>query len=120
MICDTCGVIVAAAMLMGNKKLCEECYIKAKPPMLILTKHWTNNALFDPSKKSYIGRDIKFLEGCGFKLFNHRIFSNNIVSPVYKEYITLRYYGMLTCSMIPEFMWPKNRQYCRDFNCYHK
>jgi hypothetical protein len=120
MVCDSCGTIIPFAVLQGRNRFCEDCYLKIKPPILLLTKHWTNNSLFDPNKKVYIGRDIKFFEGCGFKIFSHRIFSNNTASPLFKEYITLRYYGNLTCQMIPEFNWPKNRQYCRHFNCYHK
>ncbi len=120
MVCDRCGAMLPYALLVGKSRFCERCYIVVKPPTLTLTKHWTNNSLFDPNKKLYIGKELKFFEGCGFKIFNHRIFSNNTVSPVFKEYITLRYYGTLTCSMIPGYMWPKSRQYCRYMNCYHK
>jgi hypothetical protein len=118
MVCDSCGIVLRVALLHGKNKLCEECYLQIKPPTLTLTRHWTNNSLFDPKKRTYINRDLKFFEGCGFKVFNHRIFSNNTLSPIFREYITLRYYGSLTCQMIPEFNWPKNRQYCRCFNCY--
>jgi hypothetical protein len=119
MVCDLCGITVRVAMLHDKNAFCEDCYLKIKPPMLTLTKHWTNNTLFDPKKRSYICKDLKFFIECGFRVFNHRIFSDNIASPVFKEYITLRYYGNLTCQMIPDFNWPKGRQYCRNFNCYH-
>jgi hypothetical protein len=118
MVCDSCGTVTSYAILQGRKRFCEECYIRMKPPTLILTKHWTSNVLFDPEKKLYIGKGLKFFEGCGFKVFNHRVFSNNMASPLFREHITLRYYGSLSCSMIPEFRWPKSRQYCRHFNCY--
>ncbi len=119
MVCDLCGITVRIAMLDDENTLCEDCYLKIRPPILILTRHWTNNSLFDPKKRSYIGKDLKFFIGCGFRVFKHRIFSNSIASPVFKEYITLRYYGDLTCRMIPDFAWPKEKQYCRHFNCYY-
>jgi hypothetical protein len=118
MVCDFCGMVMNCTTLQDKNKLCDECYLKVKPPTLTFVRHWTNNALFDPKKRLYIGKSLKFFEGCGFKMFNHRIFSNSVASPLFREYITLRYYGSLSCSMIPEFRWPKSRQYCRHFNCY--
>ena len=120
MVCDMCGKILSVAVLMGRGRFCDSCYIKLRPPTLLFTKHWTNNSLFDPKKKLYIGKELKFFEGCGFKVFTHRIFSNNVASPVFKEYITLKYYGDLACSMITDFIWPKDRGYCRYIDCYHK
>jgi hypothetical protein len=119
MVCDLCGAVLGVALLHGKKMFCENCYLKIKPPTLLITRHWASNSLFDPKKKSYIGKDLKFFEGCGFKVFSHRIFNNSVASPVFKEYITLRYYGSLACQMIPKFHWPKGRQYCRHFNCYY-
>ena len=117
MVCDSCGVTIPFAILHGSKRFCEDCYIKMRPPTLVLVKHWTNNCLFDPKQRTYINKDIDFFNGCGFRLFNRRIFRNQSASPVFKEYITLRYYGNLSCLMMPEFKWPKSRQYCRNFNC---
>ena len=120
MVCDNCGTVLPYAILVGRKRFCDDCYMKVRPPTLILTKHWANNSLFDPNKKSYIGKDLEFFKGCGFRVFNHRIFNNCAASPVFREYITLKYYGNLTCSMVAGYTWPKDRQYCRYMNCYHK
>jgi hypothetical protein len=117
MICTRCNIDKGSVIFFKGKWICGDCYLKKTPPKLMLVKHWSNTSLFDPNRKSYLKMDIDFLVGCGFKVFRHCTFSNKLVSPLYKEYITLRYFGDLSCPLITNYDWPKFQPYCRSLHC---
>ena len=117
MICSNCNNEDRSAILFQGKWVCTICYNRKNRPELLLVRHWTNDSLFDINRKVYISMNLKTLSSCGFKILSHRIYHNKDASPVYKEYITLRFFGNLSCTLIPNYAWPKYQQYCRSLSC---
>jgi len=92
--------------------ICTKC-----PPILILTRKWNSDMLFNKAGGYFVSQPLIFYEKCGFILFKHTTFMEYKTSKEVKELFLLRYSGNTKCKLIRNYDWHAEIKTCECNSC---